>query len=381
MDEPILDAEAIDEGLERRAGRAQRLCHVDLARARGIEIVRRGNAREDLAAGVIERQDRDRDHRPERAGAVARQVFEALLQRGVEREAMNAALGRRRDHRVGGVRRQHRHWLASGRHRLEPRPLDLVERHDAGGRDAIEHAVARIARGLDRAVGPAQFGRLRQRDEQRGFREIEAPRLLAEIGERGGADAFEIAAIGREAEIERQDLVFPERALKLDRAHDLAQLGGERALVARLEQTRHLHADGGRARDDAAVQDELRERAAKREHINAGMLRVALVLIGEQDGEEARIDIGARRLKPPAPFRRGVGPQQPAVAVDHHGRIAKLLPARRRAEGEGPPGSGSKEAKHQSSTCDHKGRCATSSATSFPPPLWGRDREGGGPCC
>ncbi len=93
-------------------------------------------------------------------------------------------------------------------HGLGLRLRDLVGRNAAGVRDAIEHAVARAMRDLGRAIGPAHFGRLRDRDQQRGFGERKALRLLAEIGMRGRAHAFEIAAIGREAEIEREDVVL-----------------------------------------------------------------------------------------------------------------------------------------------------------------------------
>ena len=60
MDEAILEAEPIDERLEGRARRAHRRGHIDLAGAAGIEIVRRGDAREHLAAA----HDRPRGSRP-----------------------------------------------------------------------------------------------------------------------------------------------------------------------------------------------------------------------------------------------------------------------------------------------------------------------------
>ena len=63
------------------------------------------------------------------------------------------------------------------------------------------------------------------------FAERQPARLLAEICQRGRADAFEIAAIGREVEIEREDLVLAQRTFDLDGAHDLAQLGQEAALA------------------------------------------------------------------------------------------------------------------------------------------------------
>ncbi len=105
-------------------------------------------------------------------------------------------------------------------------------------------------------VGPARFRRLRQRDRSRaGFAERQAARLLAEIGERGGAHAFEIAAIGREAEIKAQHLVLAQGALDLERADHLAQLGREAAFAARLQQARHLHGECRTAGDDAAFAD------------------------------------------------------------------------------------------------------------------------------
>ena len=80
--------------------------------------------------------------------------------------------------------------------------------NDAGRGDAVEHAVAGVARRLDRAVRAALLRRLRQRDQQRRLAQRQPPRLLAEIGERRGAHAFEVAAVGREAEVEREDLVL-----------------------------------------------------------------------------------------------------------------------------------------------------------------------------
>ncbi len=78
-----------------------------------------------------------------------------------------------------------------------------------------------------------------------------------------------------------------------ERAHHLPQLGGEVALGARLEQPRHLHGDGRGPGHDAAVAHELRHCAAERERIDAGMRAEALVLVGEQQLEKARIDIVA----------------------------------------------------------------------------------------
>jgi len=95
------------------------------------------------------------------------------------------------------MRGQYRHGLASVRHRLVPGALDFVQRHNAGGGNAVEHPVTRVARRSRRAVGTALLRRLRQADEDCRFAQRQASRLLAEIGERRRAYAFEIAAVRR----------------------------------------------------------------------------------------------------------------------------------------------------------------------------------------
>src|SRR5262249_33048145 len=75
---------------------------------------------------------------------------------------------------------------------------------------------------------------------------------------------------------------------------------------------------------------------AERERIYAVVRAKALVLVGEQKLHEPRIDVLARRRQSPAPFRRGVGPQQLSVAIHHQGGKCEPLPQRRRAEGGDP---------------------------------------------
>ena len=58
------------------------------------------------------------------------------------------------------------------------------------------------------------------------------------------------------------------------------------------------------------------------------------VLEGKQQIEKARIDVGDRRRQTPAAFAGGVGPQQPAVAIDDPGRELRSLPS-----GAGPSDS------------------------------------------
>jgi len=147
VDQAILEAKPVDERLERRAGRAQRLRHVDLAGAAGVEIVGRGDARKHLAGRIVHREDGDRYVGPEPAGAFARQLLEARLQGRVDGEAVEAAVGRGCDRGIGRVRREHRHRLATVGHRLLPCPRDLVGGHHARAKNALQHALARVSRG------------------------------------------------------------------------------------------------------------------------------------------------------------------------------------------------------------------------------------------
>ncbi len=162
-----------------------------------------------------------------------------------------------------------------------------------------------------------------------------------------------------------------ERALELHRAHRLAQLGEEGAVGARLEQPRDLHGDGRAARHDAAVRHELHGGARDRERIDADVLAEALVLVGDQQVEIARIDVGDGRGQPPASVRRRVGPQQAAVAVDHDGGEFERFAERDRAEGMDPGGEGG-GADDRGCRCRERGDAKAAPHTrSVPSPLVG----------
>ena len=67
--------------------------------------------------------------------------------------------------------------------------------------------------------------------------------------------------------------------------------------------------------------------ARDRERIDAVMRAEALVLVGDQQVEIARIDVRDGRRQPPASVRRRIGPQQAAVAVDHDGGEFEASPS------------------------------------------------------
>ena len=77
---------------------------------------------------------------------------------------------------------------------------------------------------------------------------------------------------------------------------------------------------------------ELEDGPHHRERVDAPMLEEALVLIGEQRLEIARIDLLARRCQPPAALAGKIGPEQLAVTVKHHPRHFEVAAERRRSE-------------------------------------------------
>ena len=245
----------------------------------------------------------------------------------------------------------------------------------AGAHHALEHAVARGVRTGEVAVRPAALRQLRQRDEQCRFRQRQALRLLAEIGERGSADAFEIAAIGGERQIGFQDLALAHAPLDLHGAQDLPDLGAERAALARLHQAGELHRQRRAARDDAAVAGELAGGAQQRQHVDALMVPEALVLVGDQHAHELRVDRVDVGGEPPAAVRRGEGAQQLAVAVDDLGRDREGRSDRRRVGAVGPfqaaPGQrdegrcGGETMLMRRAICGKAWRCPSSACRTF----------------
>ena len=228
MDETVFEAESIDEWLERRAGRAQRLRHVDLAGAARVEIVRRGDARPHLAARIVDRENGDGNIRTERLRAFVREILQALLQGTIDREPMHALIGLERHHLVGRMRRQHRQLLALVRHRLgiwrarsrraAPRPPPQSDR--ARGR-------ARPAQSPENGPAAAVPATAASATSKAASAKRQFARLLAEIGQRRRANAFEIAAVGRERQIKSEDFVLAKRVFEFERAHDLPQLGAQ----------------------------------------------------------------------------------------------------------------------------------------------------------
>ncbi len=311
-----LEGEAVDEGLQRRAGRAHGVGHVDGAGAGVVEIARRADVRDHLAGGVVDGEDGGRQLLPEQFGLLFGKAFERLLHRAVDGEAMDRLRGLGRHLGFRQVRRQLREGAAADGNRLMRRAVGLGRGDDAFLPCPLQHAVAGDARRTRVAVGATPFGRLRQGDEQGGLADRQPARLLAEVGERRGAHALDVAAERRQPQVQREDLRLRQMVLEPQGADDLAHLGAARALVVTLDEAGHLHGQRGGAGNDAAVLDELHGGARQRAHVDAAVIVEALVLEGHEHGEVALVDVGGFDGKAPAAVRRGEGAQQPVAPVE-----------------------------------------------------------------
>ncbi len=216
------------------------------------------------------------------------------------------------------------------------RPLRFALTDDPGDGGAGEHAFAGRFGGGKIAVGPALFRQLWQRDEQCCLSRREAARLLAEPGEACRAHALEIAAIGRMGQIEIENLVLAEAPFDLDSARHLQELRPQRPPLARLNKPRHLHGKRRCAGDYTAVGDELQRGTSERQRVDPVMFAKALVLIGDQHLDEARVDVLRGRLQPPQSILGREGAQEAAVSVENFGRDRIGLGEGRRKGPVGP---------------------------------------------
>ena len=243
------------------------------------------------------------------------------MQIGINGEPHFAALSAFSDGAVGRVRRQHRHRPAARRHGFGFGRRDFVNRRVRERCKAIEHPVSRGARSRHRAVRPSRLRRLRQRHQQRRFAERQPPRLFAKIGKRSGTDPLNIAAIGREFEIKRNDLIFRQYSLDFHGAHDLMKFRRQGAAVARLKKPCHLHGQRRAAGANASAVNELDRSADERQRVDAGML--AKPPSGAGPSETIQDAVAA----PPERQIKVIATSQRRVAMDHLPREQALAVA------------------------------------------------------
>ena len=194
-------------GFSAEPGERKRLRQIHLPGAVQIEIIGRCDAREDFAARMIDRKDRNRNLRAERAGAFARQHLKrAAADRASMVSSCRSACGADSKRLIGGMRRERRHRLAARDGIASVLALATSSCGNAGIGARCDRARGRAracARSGERS-GRRASGDCGSATSKRRFRARQPLRLLAEIGQRGRAHAFEIAAIGRKREIERR---------------------------------------------------------------------------------------------------------------------------------------------------------------------------------
>jgi hypothetical protein len=220
---------------------------------------------------------------------------------------------------------------------------DASDRSDAAqapgnGRRASGTGAARAVAGPRRSITPAAASRssTRARAARAGGRDpvgrrasgacgratssaasagVSCARLLAEIGQRRRPDAFDIAAERGQLQVKRQDVALSQPPFQRQRDADLAQLARPAPGRPILQQARNLHGQRRAARDDPTVAQRLSRGARQRLGSTPAWSAEALVLIGDQHRQIARVhrdrastasaSARRRRYRPAAAPRRG----------------------------------------------------------------------------
>ena len=221
-DQAVIHGHGVDEGLQGRARRAQSAGHVDPAP--GPVAAGRADRGANGAVLNLHHNDGGGGVRPLRAGDCGDHRLQARLQVGVEgRDHAGLALRRVAGQFAGGVPGQ-------GRERRATRQRLVLGLEGGGLGDGprpdhlLQHASPSGLGGVGTAVRAARLRRLRQGDQQGLLAIGQAGGLMAEIAEAGRPRALQIAAIGRQGQVQRQDLALGQPRLQLHGADHLDQL-------------------------------------------------------------------------------------------------------------------------------------------------------------
>ncbi len=176
-------------------------------------------------------------------GYVARHDrLNAFLKAGVDGEPDHIFLGFARE-AFGQMRGQGRKIMPLGPQLLLFGEIRLRLGDDTRAGCTVDDAVACGLGRLVIAIGPALFGRLRQGDEEGGFRDGQPVRFLAKISKRGGAHALNIAAERRKPHVELKHLTLGQHGFELPGPQHLTDLGEIRVRRPVVEQPRRLHGE------------------------------------------------------------------------------------------------------------------------------------------
>ncbi|MNU77289.1 hypothetical protein D3C71_668640 [compost metagenome] len=158
---------------------------------------------------------------------MAGNIFQFPLNRQRQRRAHFGGIREFRPCGNGHMRRIGGKIAPAGRHICKSRPRRLPVPHHALDGKPLQYALPRLLRRLRKTIRAAFFRQLRQRHQKSRLRRIQPARLLAEPGKACGPDAFEIAAIGCDIQIEIEDISFAEPSFDLESTHGLQQFRRE----------------------------------------------------------------------------------------------------------------------------------------------------------
>ena len=136
-----LETKAIDQRLQGRAGRADRIRHVDGTEPGVIEVAGRTDMGEDFAGAVVGNQDRSGELVTERLSVIAGERFQAALQVALKRQADHGLARRAGALGFGEMRGKLGERAAESGHGLGLCAGEFGERDDMGGKSAREHPV------------------------------------------------------------------------------------------------------------------------------------------------------------------------------------------------------------------------------------------------
>src|SRR5262245_7514533 len=95
------------------------------------------------------------------------------------------------------------------------------------------------------------------------------------------------------------------------------------------------------------------------------MRKEALIFIGEERLEIARIDVVAARGEPPAAFVCEIRPEQRGVPVENHARYFEVASERRRSIGRKQAGHGSRSSGGEPQRANRRGKGYTPQSARF----------------
>ena len=218
---------------------------------------------------------------------------------------------------VRHMRGQRRKRPPCARHNFGARRRCLIGVYQPIRQGPRQNPVAGIGGPFHRPIRSAIFGRLRNGHQQGRFGRGQPFGFFAKIRQRGRADAFQIAAIRRQMQIQLQNLILGQPPFQRQRHPHLPQLAAHRPGAAFFQQPRHLHRQRRSTRHHVAVPRRLRHGTGQCAHVHPGMIVKPLIFIGQQGGDKSRINLAHLHRQPPPPIGHGIGAQQVTVAVQH----------------------------------------------------------------